>query len=84
LAARTQEQDVEVWPENWAIFNLFCRLQTQWNVGVSGPTGLRYEAAYPLLDKLAANDGEWQELFDDLRQMELAALEQMSKDRAEG
>ena len=72
--------EVEVWPENWPAFSLFCDLQTQWNVGgMGGRTGLRYEALYPLLDRIATGD-EWDALFADIRIMEIAALNQMSDD----
>ena len=54
---------------------LFCRLGTQWQVGKSGAVGLRYEAVYPLLDRLFA-DG-WQQAFDDLQVLERAALDAM-------
>ena len=41
------------------------------------PTGLRYEAAYPLLDRTAKTDAEWMELFEDLQVLESAALAEM-------
>ncbi len=72
--------DVEIWPQNWPAFLLFTSLQTQWNVGMGGRTGLRYEALYPLLDRQAEDPGKWQQLFDDVRVMEYAALKQMSDD----
>lgn len=40
---------------------------------MSGAVGLRYEAVYPLLDRLFADD--WQHAFDDLRVLERAALD---------
>lgn len=79
LAARQADQNIEVWPENWAVFEIFCQLRTQWNGVMGGRTGLRYEAAYPLLDRKAQSQDEWGELFDDLQAMEYAALEQMSE-----
>lgn len=42
---------------------------------MNGPTGLRYEAVYPLLDKLAADKDEWLELLADIQVMEAQALE---------
>jgi hypothetical protein len=51
------------------------RLGTQWQVGMSGAVGLRYEAVYPLLDRLFADD--WQQAFDDLQVLERAALDAM-------
>ncbi len=63
-----------MWPENWQAFNLFARLSSQWFVGMAGATGLRYEAMYPLLDRAASSPQEWDELFEDIRSMEQAAL----------
>ena len=40
---------------------------------MSGEVGLRYEAVYPLLDRLFA-DG-WQQALDDLQVLERAALD---------
>jgi hypothetical protein len=83
LASKAEEEVISVWPENWQAFELFTRLQTQWQVGMAGPTGLRYEAAYPLIDRLAKTEEEWDALLDDLRTMEIAALNQMAQDRAD-
>ena len=74
---------MEIWPENWRVFVLFSRLQTQWSVGMSCATGLRYEAVYPLLDREAQGAEDWQQLFDDLQTLEGAALKQMSENRSD-
>lgn len=66
-----------MWPENWPIWEVFARVQTQWRISFSGATGLDYSAVYPLLDRLTSDPDEWQRHFDDLRTMEAAALEQM-------
>ena len=68
-----------VWPENWEVLALFVSLQTQWHVAIGmgggGRIGLRYEAAYPLLDRAADGDkAEWSRLFSDLQAMEHAVL----------
>ena len=76
------DEQIEVWPENWQAFQLFCVMQTQWNVGMGGRTGLRYEALYPLIDRHAKDEEQWKALFDELRTMEYAALKQMSDDAA--
>jgi len=70
---------VEVWPENWETLLFFVSLQTQWTlaVGMGGGAriGLRYEAVYPLLDRIAAADQEeWDRLFADVRHMERVVL----------
>ena len=72
-----QSQAVDVWPENWPAFDVFSRLGTQWSVSMGGPTGLRYEAVYPLLDRLHGDQDEWMQAFDDLQVMERAALDVM-------
>lgn len=71
-----QSQAVEVWPENWQAFEVFSRLGTQWSVSMGGPTGLRYEAIYPLIDRMCGRD-DWLQMFDDLQTMERAALDVM-------
>ena len=71
--------DVEVWPENWPVLQLFWRLDTQWRVGMNGPAGLAYEAVYPLLDRLHPSEKEWWQALDDIQHMERIALETMRK-----
>lgn len=80
VAAKSQEVEIEVWPENWPSFDLFYRLRTQWFVVFGGPTGLRYEAVYPLLDRMDLSTAEWDLMFSDLQVMEAAALQQISDD----
>lgn len=75
--AHTKQDTVEVWPENWPIFTLFASLGTQWRVGMGGPVGLDYAALFPLLDRLTTDPAEWQEHFEDVREMEAAALDAM-------
>ena len=75
IIASGEEQTREVWPENWRAFELFNLLRTQWNVGYGGTVGLRYEAAYPLIDREAADADDWQHLFEDLRVLERGALD---------
>lgn len=82
---------VEVWPENWPAWTLFCQISTQWrmrmqsfmNAVLSVPSGLDYGAIYPLLDRIACSDEEWLELFEDVQILERTALEQMSENRSE-
>ena len=78
-----EADEYEVWPDNWRAFVLFSRVQTQWNMAIGGPTGLRYEAIYPLLDRETDTPNEWMELFQDVQVLESAALKQMAENRAE-
>lgn len=73
---------MDVWPENWPAFETFTRLTTQWSAGVGGVIGLRYEALYPLLDRIASDAQEWEFLFDGVRAVERGALEQISENKA--
>ena len=72
-----EEDDVEVWPEHHAAFNIFSKLHTQWRVDMGKKTGLDYGALYPLLDRAKSDD--WQQLFDDVRTMEIAALKAINE-----
>lgn len=75
------EPPVEVWPENWPAFQILAHAQTQWfRGGMNGAAcGLRYEAIYPLIDRRAATRDEWDDLFECIRTMELAALPVLNK-----
>lgn len=65
-----------MWPENWPIVQLFFSMSTQWRIGMSGETGLIYEALYPLLDRRYQGE-EWDQAFSDLQEMERSALDAM-------
>ncbi|AGW94597.1 hypothetical protein N234_31615 [Ralstonia pickettii DTP0602] len=69
-----RKESAEVWPENWQAVMLFCRLGTQWRAGMGGPTGLDYVAVLALIDRLGLPADDADELFDDVRHLEAAAL----------
>lgn len=71
------EEIVEVWPEHEAALGLFSRMGTQWNVGMGGPIGLRYEALYPLIRRTCP--GQFDETLDQIQVMEAEALAVMQK-----
>lgn len=61
------------------MLQLFASLQTQWSIAVGmgggGRLGLRYEAVYPLLDRVSRGDeATWERLFSDIQVMEMAVL----------
>lgn len=72
-----EERCVEVWPENWQAIDIFCSLATQWNAGMGGATGLKYEVMFQLLDRRGYEGDEWQAMFDDIRVLERTALDAM-------
>jgi hypothetical protein len=56
---------------------VFVAMSTQWRVGMSGPTGLDYNALPTVLRLTGAARGDWADLFEAVRVMEDAALEKM-------
>lgn len=74
---------MEVWPENWQAWSLFCQVSTQWRIGMGGQTGLDYGAIYPLLDRITTDPAEWMDLFEDIQTLERTALKQMSENRSD-
>ena len=63
-----------MWPENWPVVETFAALMTQWNVGMSGPVGLRYESVPIVLRLRGVPRAEWADIFDGERVMESEAL----------
>jgi hypothetical protein len=70
---------VEVWPENYRAFNLFCDLQTQWRIGVGGATGLDYGVLFHKMDRMRLGEEEYDQIERDIRVMEFEALSVMNK-----
>lgn len=68
---------VEVWPENVRAYRLFCDLQTQWRVGMSGPSGLDYSVLFVMIDRMKLSDADAEDLEYDVRAMESEALSAM-------
>ncbi|MDH4425066.1 MAG: DUF1799 domain-containing protein [Acidovorax sp.] len=71
-------EELEIWPENVQAVQMFCRIGTRW-VHASGGmgaviTGVRWEAMYPLIDRLNLPPGDWEDLLGALEVMEQAAL----------
>jgi len=79
LTVADYEQDpYEVWPENWPAFESFLCVQTQWRVGTNGKTGLDYNVLFRILDDNYQEREAWQQAFNDVRLIEITALEAMS------
>lgn len=70
------EDFVFIWPENRRAFLFFqSAVGTRWVSGPNGvPTGLRWEALYPLMDRLGLAPDDWESLRADIEVMERAAL----------
>ena len=70
---------VDILPGNEAVYEIFAQMDTQWRVGMNGPTGLDYYQAYRKLDRMGLTPDEYDEIESDLRTMEIAALHEMRK-----
>lgn len=73
---------VEIWEENWKVFDVFLALETQWRVAVVGGamtadrvirTGIDYIAADVIVRRFGYADDD-RKVFDDLKVMEFAAI----------
>lgn len=69
-----ESDPIEVWPENLPALEMFQRIGTRWVVGIGGILGIRWEAVYPLMDRLGLSREAWDDLLSDMEVMELAAL----------
>ena len=70
-----------MWEQNWETVLMFLRMQTQWNVSMSGFVGLKYEVllgAGGLFDLY--NVSNRVAMLEDLKVMEAAALKEFNKD----
>lgn len=74
-----EDDEVEVWPENQRAAALLARLGTRWAYGPSGAAGFRWEAIYPLMDRLGLAPRDWDELLLDLEVMEGVVLSVLRK-----
>ena len=70
-----------MWPDNEQALHLFSRVGTRWVFPAMGgpPIGLRWEAIYPLMDRLQLSPEDWNQLHEDLMVMEPAAIEMMRR-----
>ena len=70
--------DGTVYPDNVLPVSVFADMRNQWRVGVNGATGLDFGAlqAVPIVRRIK-DDDEYDDIFECLRIMESAALEEM-------
>lgn len=50
---------------------------SQWRVGFGGPYALDYGPLFTRLDRMQLTPDRWEEMFDDVRHIEAAALAAM-------
>ncbi|MEN4918267.1 DUF1799 domain-containing protein [Achromobacter spanius] len=71
---------VEIWPEHLAAFELFVALRSQWRIGMAGATGLDYAVMFHKMDRMGLTPERYEELEEQMRVLEHAALDEMSKE----
>lgn len=71
-------EPVVIWPENWPAWRLWGELAGQWRTNASGGViALDYGVVFARLDRLNLDPLDWEDLFQDIRVMESAALAQI-------
>ncbi|MGI4847556.1 MAG: DUF1799 domain-containing protein [Janthinobacterium lividum] len=65
---------VRVWPDNILAVEVFIEMATQWRTGFSGPVGLDYGVLSMVMDVAGVPKKKRNEVFRDLKAMEVAAL----------
>lgn len=67
-----------IWPENWATFKVYYRMQTQWRVGGMGSVvGLDYATLAFFLTLEGVERQDWPEVTSGVQIMEYEAMRLM-------
>jgi hypothetical protein len=82
--AHTRDRTFHLWPEHRRVLDLWFRVQTQWRVGMAGPTGLDYQGVEAAIRmSRLAGPRRVPVLLADLQIMERAALAAWAEQRTE-
>ncbi|MGW8391121.1 DUF1799 domain-containing protein [Pseudoduganella sp. HUAS MS19] len=77
-AAKTVDDDCQVFEDNWLAVTTFCTLATQWKLLLGAAdvlyVGLDYGAVETVFRLEQVPAADWRAVFQDLRVMERAAL----------
>ena len=79
-----QDDNFEVWDENWEAVMMFLRMQTQWTTSMAGYVGLKYEVLLGyggLFDLYNVEDRR--DVLERLQILEATALSELRK-RSDG
>lgn len=76
-----QEDEYWLWPENDEAFSMWLCVQTQWNAGMGGATGLNYPGVETCLRLRGLKKKAQQKLFLLIQMMERACLEEWARKR---
>lgn len=77
----TQQDEYWLWPENDEAFGFWLSIQTQWNAGMGGATGLNYPGVEVCLRLRGLRKKVRQHMFLLIQMMERACLEEWARQR---
>ena len=77
MPKKEKEKDFVVFEENWEIVMMFLRLQTQWNVSMSGVIGLMYEVLEWVCRLYLVDDAK--AMLEGIQTMERTALKVLNE-----
>jgi hypothetical protein len=72
---------IPIMPENKAAWMIFCKMDTQWNVGFGGATGINYAALWATIDRFVKKRKQRIDVFDRIGLLERGALQAMTERR---
>lgn len=71
------EEKVELWEENAQAVSVFRAMQTQWNVGMTGLIGMKYESLQSVPSMRNISTDEYDDVFWALQILESETLDQV-------
>lgn len=80
-AMAVDEDEFWLWPDNEDAFQLWLTLQSQWTIGMAGPTGLNYAGVEACMRMQGIRASRQREFFRLIQVMEQAALDEWSSKR---
>ena len=75
-----EEEDVEVWPEHLAVFDLWRIVGDQWRMGPCGPVSLDLAPVFHELDRMGLDKDAYEGLLMDVKVVAGVALDEMRKE----
>jgi len=75
------QEEFWLWPENDEAFAMWLAIQTQWNAGMAGATGLNYQGVEICLRMRGLKKKRRQSMFLLIQMMERACLEEWAQKR---
>ena len=76
-----EQEEYWLWPENDEAFGMWLAIQTQWNAGMAGATGLNYPGVEVCLRMRGLKKKSRRHMFRLIQMMERACLEEWAEKR---